>query len=648
MSGIVAIVNFDGAPVDPQVLRAMAEQCAYRGPDGIRYWIRGNVGLAYLALHATPESLREVQPLPSEDGTLCLVADARLDNRPELIPLLSAKGEPVTTKSTDADLILAAYRIWGEGCPEQIIGDYAFAIWDAREQHLFCARDAFGIKSLHYSRMGSTFCLASEAQQIIQHPRIPRILDEVTVADYLVNNLNDETRSMFLDVHKVSPAHTLIANPSELRLHRYWDIDPNFQTTHQNDDEYAEHFLEIFQRAVADRLRTPDGTTIGITMSGGMDSTSVAAVAQRIINTQSGIPHLTACTYVFTQLKECDESQYSRAVADECNIDLINIPAENFWLLDDDGIFTPSLETPFMVEESLTRHTLSIFNSREARVWLTGHGGDSLLAGSPLIYADRIRRGDLAAIIEIFHFFRWCNLPTSSLLHAYRDYFIKPLIPDPIKRFYRFVKKTPIPGWLDKDFVRRTQIAKCLNKPPLKRIFLDDARQANYQHLIALGGVGRAVTWVERFASRYHLEARHPFLDRRLAGFVLSIPAEQTFRAGIRKYILRNAMSGILPEIVRKRMDKSNLSKYFQMGLRNKETEKTKALFDFSLQSRLKLIYSSHLKSIYEQFVSGSPKVGSAQVWFPITFELWLKEYHQRIFSQGLTNEETRKGFNLY
>ena len=96
MSGIVAIVNFDGAPVDPQVLKAMAEQCAYRGPDGIRYWIRGNVGLAHLALHATPESLREVQPMLSADGTLCLTADVRVDNRPELIHLLNAKGENIT------------------------------------------------------------------------------------------------------------------------------------------------------------------------------------------------------------------------------------------------------------------------------------------------------------------------------------------------------------------------------------------------------------------------------------------------------------------------------------------------------------------------------------------------------------------------
>ena len=114
MSGIVAIVNFDGAPVDPEVLRKMAEQCAYRGPDGIRYWIRGNVGLAHLALHATPEALRELQPQLSEDGTLCLTADVRVDNRPELINLLNAKGTPLPADATDADLLLAAYRTWSD------------------------------------------------------------------------------------------------------------------------------------------------------------------------------------------------------------------------------------------------------------------------------------------------------------------------------------------------------------------------------------------------------------------------------------------------------------------------------------------------------------------------------------------------------
>ena len=293
MSGVVAIVNFDGAPVDPEILKKMAEQCAYRGPDGIHYWIQGNVGLAHLALNATPESLREHQPQLSEDGKLCLTADVRVDNRPELIELLNSNGIPVTSESTDADLVLASYQVWGEKCPEQIIGDYAFIIWDANLQRLFAARDIYGVKSLHYSRHGDLLCVASEAQQIIQHPGIPRKLDEIAVADFLVRNYNGEGRTMFQEVWAVRRANSLIADVSGQKMQRYWDIDPEKRITYSSDEEYAAHFLEIFSGLwLTDCV--PQGGTIGITMSGGLDSTSIAAVAQKIIQDQGGHPSLVS------------------------------------------------------------------------------------------------------------------------------------------------------------------------------------------------------------------------------------------------------------------------------------------------------------------------------------------------------------------
>ena len=334
MSGIVVVFNLDGAPVDPGLLGRMAEAAAYRGPDGIRYRVDGNVGLAHLALNSTPESLQELQPLLSADGVLCLTADARVDNRDELYSTLTTSGYLQGKDATDADLILAAYRCWGEACPEHIIGDFAFAVWDGREQKLFCARDPFGIKPLHYSQIGSILCVASEAQQILQHPGVPRRLDEVALADHLVNNCDDEERTMFLDVRRVPPGHRLIATRSGLRTERYWDIDPGVDIRYGRDSEYEAHFLALFQRAVADRLRS-SGPVVGVTMSGGMDSTSIAAVAQRILAAGDGGSRLIAYSYAFDTLADCDERIYSRAVAAQAGIEIAYIDAERFWLLDD-------------------------------------------------------------------------------------------------------------------------------------------------------------------------------------------------------------------------------------------------------------------------------------------------------------------------
>jgi asparagine synthase (glutamine-hydrolysing) len=626
MSGIVAIVNFDGAPVDPETLRLMAEQCAYRGPDGIHYWIQGNVGMAHLALHSTPEALREHQPQLSQDGTLCLTADVRVDNRPELIELLISKGQPVSKDSTDADLLLAAYRIWGVECPIQIIGDYAFAVWDAREQRLFCARDVFGVKSLNYTRVGSTMCVASEAQQIIQHPKVPRIIDEVAMAEFLVGYI-EEGRTMFQDVWAVKNAHSLVANSSGQHMQRYWDIDPKHRITYKSDEEYAAHFLEIFQRSVADHIRT-QGKTIGITMSGGMDSTSIAAVAQRLLTSQPGQPHLLACSYAFDQLKECDETYYSRAMADELGIDLVYVPAENFWYLDNDEAFTPSLETPLMAEESITRYILGIFKGRGARVWLTGHGGDSLVGGSPFIYADHIRQGDMSPLWELARFWREGMYPFYALYYFYWEWLVKPLIPDLPRKLIRKLRSLQIPDWLNENFVRRTQIVERLANSYIPLHNSERAWQANYERAVHIIPIQRAVIHTELLGAEFYLETRHPFLDRRLAELIMAIPPTQTFRTGWGKIILRNAMRGILPEVVRTRPNKTEFSHYIALGLRFKESKKIQSFIESTLQKRLKLVYLSKLYKIYQRYILKGYYPDIATVWRFISLELWLRKYY--------------------
>src|SRR5580704_5178731 len=139
MSGIAGIWELDGRPVDPASLEKMMQVIRYRGPDGSGSWTAGSITLGHQQLCTTPESLSERQPLLSQDGTLCLTADARVDNRMEVRTDLEAHGISLRT-DTDAELILSAYEIWGENCPVHILGDFAFALWDGRRSQLFCAR----------------------------------------------------------------------------------------------------------------------------------------------------------------------------------------------------------------------------------------------------------------------------------------------------------------------------------------------------------------------------------------------------------------------------------------------------------------------------------------------------------------------------
>ncbi|MFH1176073.1 MAG: asparagine synthetase B, partial [Acidobacteriota bacterium] len=255
MSGVVAIFNRNGAPVDREVLRRVTEFSAHRGPDGVNYWVEGAVGLAHQALHATPEAVRERQPLLARDGLVFLTADARIDNRAELLEALGRE-TGLSSESTDAEYILEAYRCWGIEFPAKLIGDFAVIVWDAARKTLVAARDALGVRTLHWGQAGQMLCLASEAQQVLQHPQVPRRLDLEACADYLTNSYGDEERTFFCDVKRIPAAHRLIATPAAVRVERYWDIDPAVTIRYRRDEDYVEHFLGVFRRAVADRLRT--------------------------------------------------------------------------------------------------------------------------------------------------------------------------------------------------------------------------------------------------------------------------------------------------------------------------------------------------------------------------------------------------------
>ena len=255
VSAICGAISFDGAPVDPAVLRRMTAAAPYRGPDGIRHWAGENVALAHLAFHVTPESVLERQPLASVDGRLRLVADARIDNREELLRALAGEGLP--PKPTDADLILAAYRRWREACPERLLGDFAFAVWDTAEQTLFLARDALGGRSLCYHFDGRRCLFASEVGQILDVPGFRPRINEDRVADHLADLYAHESAR-----RSSSPSTTARRRtPSScrrrgVRKRRYWDVDPEARIRYRDDREYAEHFLEILTAATRCRMRS--------------------------------------------------------------------------------------------------------------------------------------------------------------------------------------------------------------------------------------------------------------------------------------------------------------------------------------------------------------------------------------------------------
>ena len=204
MSGIAGIFLRDGRPVDNRSLARMLQAMNYRGPDGSSTWNEGALGLGHLMLCSTPESTEEKLPKNNETGRLVITADARIDNRDELLAGLAITprlGQAID----DSDLILLAHERWGEVAPEKLIGDFAYCIWDRFEKELFCCRDAFGVRPLYYYLSEKIFAFASEIRPLLELDEVPGRLNEVMVADYLIGMEDDQAITFYKGIFRLSP-----------------------------------------------------------------------------------------------------------------------------------------------------------------------------------------------------------------------------------------------------------------------------------------------------------------------------------------------------------------------------------------------------------------------------------------------------------
>jgi asparagine synthase (glutamine-hydrolysing) len=300
MSGIVGVVHFDGEPVDRRLLKRMTGFMALRGPDAQEIWIDRNAGFGHTLLKTTDESESERQPF-TLDGRAWIVADARVDARNDLIRKLKARGhENLSADATDVEFILRAYLVWGEDCVEHLLGDFAFAIWDGPKEKLFCARDHLGVKPFFYAHLGQKLIFSNTLDCIRQHPAVSERLNDVAIADFLLFDLNQEqATTSFADIQRIPPAHVGRWSAGGMQLHRYWTLPIDEPVFFRRDDDYVDHFKELLDQAIDDRLRTKK---IAVFMSGGLDSPAITATACRMLRDRSQDGEVRAFTTVIEGL----------------------------------------------------------------------------------------------------------------------------------------------------------------------------------------------------------------------------------------------------------------------------------------------------------------------------------------------------------
>jgi asparagine synthase (glutamine-hydrolysing) len=269
MSGFAGIFQRDGQPADRTELERLKRFLLRRPADAAQDWLRGSIGLTHARFTTDPARDGEAQPLVLDDR-FWIAGHIRLDAREELSAALDAPRE-----CSDTALVLRAYRAWGEACLERVHGDFAFAIWDEREQRLTCARDRFGVRPFFYAPRADTFVFANTLECVRRHPRVVTTLDETAIADYLVaGHLLEPQLTFFAGIRRLPPAHVLVVTAQAMTLKRYWSLPVEAQLRHRDARTYVQQFVELLGRSVADRV--PSGP-VALHLSGGLDSGCIGA-----------------------------------------------------------------------------------------------------------------------------------------------------------------------------------------------------------------------------------------------------------------------------------------------------------------------------------------------------------------------------------
>lgn len=565
MSGIAGIFHRDGCLVRPESLSRMMRAIAHRGLDGSGHWISGSIGLGQQQLHTTPEAHREKLPLGDEISQLSLVLDGRIDNREELKMALQRTGAFLRDE-TDAELILQAYKCWGENCAPKIIGDFAFAIWDGRQKQLYAARDAFGIRPFYYFLNDRIFLFGSEIQQLFQFSTVPCEPHEAMIGEFLSDRICNKAETLYRNIFRLPPAHRLIIDAEKLRQERYW-IPQETEIRYAQDRDYLDHFLAIFSHTLQSAMRSD--RPVGFHLSGGLDSSSVVALAHLL--RQRGIVSVDKAdifSLIFPEL-ECDESRFIHEFLQVYNLEANLISGKNqspaFAQIASRSRYFPSPPNGRMMDP-----IRNLARLKNRRVLLTGIGGDEWLSGSSFHAADLLRRGQL---IKFFQAIRKENL---SYFRAFRQFALIPisrsLLPESAFQFFRKISSENF-ELLPSAFSNRIHLAERLHKNRSGKIFASEARQELYE--MATGGWQTFRFELEnRDDAEFGVEMRHPLNDRRFAEFALSLPEEQRNREGKEKYILREAMRELLPPSIRQRTTKADFSEVFPQAFQAVEGEK--------------------------------------------------------------------------
>jgi len=535
--------NYDSAPPAPGYLEKASQMLAPYGPDGGGRYSGPGVDIIYRAFHTTKESRREEQPHAAQSGAV-ITWDGRLDNREDLIRQLRGG---LSGESTDVAIVEAAYEKWGTGSFGKLVGDWALSIWNPRDQALILAKDFVGTRHLYYTIEKDQVTWSSILDPLVLLAGKQFALEEEYIAGWLAF-FPATHLTPYVGIQAVPPSAFVRITPCGQTVRKYWDFDPGNRIRYRTDAEYEEHFRSVFAESVKRRLRSD--TPVLAELSGGMDSSSIVCMADRIL-AQGGeeTPRLDTVSYYDDREPNWNERPYFTKVEEQrgragCHIDVgsrevsfLGGPYERF-------ASTPGdLPSSTQAAVQFASHVFS----QGYRIVLSGVGGDEVLGGLPSPVPE------LADLLVRLRLFSWVDQSANWALHrrktAWGLFFLSFRSFSP-RVWNRGSRAARIPRWLYPNFVRRYRSALEGYERRLRITGPLPSFQENLRSLDVLRG---QLSWSPARCNPIY-EKRFSYLDRELLEFVFAVPRQQIVRPAQRRSLMRRSLDGIVPtEILSRR-----------------------------------------------------------------------------------------------
>ena len=416
MCGIAGIFNIDGAPVSSVELRCMTDAVVHRGPDSEGFFIDSFIGLGHRRLAILDLSRAGHQPMRAGDDQFILSYNGEIYNYLELRSQLKDLGHHFCSQS-DTEVVLHAYMEWGHGCLTRFNGMFAFAVWDKTKQHLFLARDRYGIKPLYYTFLGNSFFFASEQKAILTNPKVKREIDPEALLEYFTfqNIFTDKTLLKNIRLFPAGSWATInLGNiRSELSPTIYWDYDFREPDQRASEEEYIEELDRLFQQAVTRQLISD--VPIGAYLSGGMDSGAITAIAAK------QLPWMTSFTCGFDlhsasglelAFDEREKAEYMSYLFKTEHYEMVLKAGDMERIMPN---LAHHLEEP-RVGQSYPNYYIAQLASKFVKVVLAGTGGDELFAGYPWRYYRAVVNDNFEDYIDKYYLF-WQRLIPNKIIH---------------------------------------------------------------------------------------------------------------------------------------------------------------------------------------------------------------------------------------